>query len=171
MSFEGGIGSYYTFQDYPDDRFELRLWQGAIVRWPELRVAGRHFDLRHRFRLEERWIRDRATGKTDFGLRFRYRLATFIPLNRPTIEPRALYMPLMSEWFSDLGSDVPEFFAARIRLTAGLGYVVSPNWTLELRYTGQRSRDSVAGVFTTTDHIFDFRVRTALRIRELGVFW
>jgi len=26
-------------------------------------------------------------------------------------------------------------------------------------------------MFTTTDHIFDLRVRTSLRIRELGLFW
>ncbi len=171
VSFEGGIGGYYTFQNKPDDRFELRLWQGAVVRWPQWRLVRRQFDLRHRFRLEQRWIRARGTGQTDFGVRFRYRLATFIPLNRPTIEDEAFYVPLMSEWFSDLGSEVSEFFAARLRLTTGLGYVLSPNWTLELRYTVQRSRDKVSNVFTTTDHIFDFRVRTALRIRELGLFW
>jgi hypothetical protein len=171
VSFEGGIGGYYTFQDNPDDRFELRLWQGAVVRWPQWRLVRRQFDLRHRFRLEQRWIRDRDTGQTDFGLRFRYRLATFIPLNRMTIEDHAIYVPLMSEWFSDLGSAVSEFFAARLRLTTGLGYVVSPNWTLEFRYTAQRSRDEVSNIFTTTDHIFDFRIRTALRIRELGLFW
>ena len=171
VTFEGGIGGYYTFQDNPDDRLELRLWQGTVVRWPEWSLARRQFDLRHRLRFEQRWIRDKETGRTDFGLRLRYRLATFIPLNRRTIEERAFFVPLMSEWFTDLGTDVPELFAARLRLTAGLGYVLSPNWTLELRYTAQRSRDAVADIFVTTDHIFEFRIRTALRIRELGLFW
>ena len=171
VSFEGGTGAYYTVRDRADDRTEFRLWQGAVVRWPQWRFARRRFDLRHRFRLEQRWTRDRGTGRTDFGMRFRYRVATFVPLNRPTIEDGALYIPLMTEWFSDLGGDVPEFFAARVRLTTGLGIVVSPNWTLELRYTGQRSRDAVSDTFTTTDHIFDLRIRTAVRIRELGLFW
>lgn len=171
VSFEGGAGGYYTLQEKPADRTELRLWQGTVVRWPEWRFARRRFDLRHRFRFEERWVRYRGRDNTDFGVRFRYRLATFIPLNRPTIEDEAFYVPLMSEWFGDLGSEVPEFFAARLRLTTGLGYVLSPNWSLELRYTAQRSRDTVAEIFTTTDHIFDLRVRTSLRIRELGLFW
>lgn len=167
VSFEGGIGSYYTFSDKVTDLFELRSYQGAIVFWPMTMLAGRELDLRHRFRLEQRWINQRNTGETDFGWRFRYRLATFIPLNSSTIGDKSWYLPLMGEAFSDLGGDTPEFFAARLRLTAGLGYVISGNWTLELRYTAQKSRDTVLDRFTTTDHIFDLRIRTAVRIRDM----
>ena len=76
----------------------------------------------------------------------------------------------MGEAFADLGGETAELFAARLRLTVGLGYVISGNWTLELRYTAQKSRDTVLDRFTTTDHIFDLRVRTALRIRDLGKY-
>ena len=169
VSFEGGLGGYYTFREDPDDLAELRAWQGVIVYWPRITIAKRPFDVRHRFRLEQRWLRDRDLGTTEFSVRFRYRLASFIPLNRPTIEERALYLPLMGEWFWDVGGDeASEFFAARLRLSTGLGYVLSKNWTLEFRYTAQKSRDTVEDQFTTTDHIFDFRVRTSVRIRDLG---
>jgi hypothetical protein len=147
--------------------FELRTWQGAIVFWPMTTLVGRELDLRHRFRLEQRWIDQKGTGETDFSWRFRYRLATFIPLNKRVIEDKAWYLPLMGEAFSDLGSDTSEFFAARLRLTAGLGYVFSKNWTLEFRYTAQKSRDTVTDSFATNDHILDLRIRTAVRIRDL----
>ena len=167
VSFEGGIGGYYTFAENLSDQLELRAWQGAIVFWPVTRLLGREFDLRHRFRLEQRWIELRNLNETDFGFRFRYRLATFIPLNRSVIDNKAWYVPLMGEAFADLGGDTPEFFAARLRLTVGLGYVVSDNWTLEFRYTAQKSRDTVTERFTTTDNIFDLRIRTAVRIRDM----
>ena len=167
VSFEGGIGGYYTFSENLTDQFELRAWQGAIVFWPVAKLFGREADLRHRFRLEQRWINLRDLDDTEFGVRFRYRLATFIPLNRPAIESKAWYIPLMGEGFADLGGDSPEFFAARLRLTAGVGHVLSDNWTLEFRYTAQKSRDTVLDRFTTTDSIFDFRVRTAVPIKDL----
>lgn len=167
VTFEGGIGGYYTFAENLTDQLELRAWQGVIVLWPITKLLGRELDLRHRFRLEQRWINQRDLDATDFDLRLRYRLATFIPLNRAAIETRAWYVPLMGEGFADLGGDAPELFAARLRLTTGLGYVLSDNWTFELRYTAQRSRGTVAERFATTDHIFDLRIRTAVRIRDM----
>ena len=66
-----------------------------------------------------------------------------------------------------MGGDSPEFFAARLRLSAGVGHVLSDNWTLEFRYTAQKSRGTVLDRFTTTDNIFDLRVRTAVPIKNL----
>lgn len=167
VAFEAAIAGYYTFSDNVTDVFELRTWQGVFVFWPTIKLARRALDVQHRFRLEQRWVDLRDLGETDFGFRFRYRVATFIPLNRPTIEPKTWYVPLMGEAFGDPGDDSPSFFAERLRLTAGVGYVLSGNWTLEFRYVAQKSRDTVLDRFTTTDHIFDLRIRTSLRIRDL----
>jgi hypothetical protein len=167
VTFDGGIGGYYTFSDNLTDLLELRTWQSAVFFWPRSTLAGRRFDLRHRFRLEQRWVSQQDTGEKDFGLRLRYRLATFFPLNRPTIEKKAWYMPLMGEAFANLGGDSPDYFAERLRLSIGLGHVLSDNWTLEFRYTAQKSRDTVVGRFQTTDHILDLRIRTAVRLRDM----
>ena len=167
VAFDCGIGGYYTFSEDLSDLFELRTWQGAIVFWPKGRVGARVLYIRHRLRLEQRWTDPRDSGETDFGLRSRYRLAAFIPLNRPTIGEKAWYVPLMGEAFGDLGGDAPDYFAERLRLTVGLGYVLSSNWTLEFRYTAQKARDTVLNRFTTTDHIFDLRIRTAVPLRDL----
>lgn len=167
LAFDLGIGGYYTFSGDLEDLLEVRSWQSAIFFWPKGRLAGREIDVRHRFRLEQRWIDHRDSGDTDFGLRSRYRLAAFIPLNQPTIGEKAWYVPLMGEAFGDLGGDAPDYFAERLRLTVGLGYVLSSNWTLEFRYTAQKSKDTVLDRFITTDHIFDLRIRTAVPLRDL----
>jgi hypothetical protein len=167
VTFDGGIGGYYTFSDSLSDLFELRTWQSAVLFWPTTSLAGRQFDLRHRFRLEQRWTWQQETSENDFGFRLRYRLATFFPINRPEIETRAWYVPLMGEAFADLGGDSPDYFAERLRLSIGLGHVLSDNWTLEFRYTAQKSRDTVVGRFQTTDHILDLRIRTAVRLRDM----
>jgi hypothetical protein len=61
--------------------------------------------------------------------------------------------------------------ADTLRVTTGLGYVKGDNWTYELRYTGQKSRNTVSGEFEKTDHILDLRIRTSIRLRELGRNW
>ena len=170
ISFEAGLGAYYGLQEPQSDLFELRPWQSVVVRWPEFKLPQREFGLQHRVRFEQRWLR-RSGADTEFGTRLRYRLTTGIPLNSPTIEVRTLYLPLGAEWFHDIGDDTSEFFAARARSSAGLAYVLSDNWSLEFRYTAQRSHDTILNRFTTTDHIFDLRIRTTLRLRDLGTPW
>jgi len=48
----------------------------------------------------------------------------------------------------------------------GVSLAALPVWAQDLEES-----DTVADIFTTTDHIFDLRVRTSLRIRELGLLW
>ena len=171
VNLEGGLGGYYSFQDPARDVFELRTWQGVVLRWPEVRLPRRHFPLNHRLRLEQRWIDTAGDSGTNFGMRLRYRLAIGIPLNGPEIEEKTYYLPLATEFFYDLRDDTEEPFAARARVTAGLGYVIGKNWAVELRYTGQRTRDTLTDTFETTDHILDLRIRTTLRIRDLSMPW
>ena len=61
--------------------------------------------------------------------------------------------------------------ADTLRVTTGLGYVKGDNWTYELRYTGQKSRNTVSGEFERTDHILDLRIRTSIKLRDLGSNW
>ena len=170
VSLEAGLGGYYGLQGSQGDLFELRTWQSAIVPWPKFKLPHREFGLRHRLRFEQRWFR-RSGGDSEFGTRLRYRLAADIPLNSPTIEVKTIYLPLATEFFHDIGDDTSEFLAARARATAGLGYVMSDSWSLEFRYTAQRSHDTILNRFKTTDHIFDLRIRTTIRFRDLGRLW
>ncbi len=171
FSFEAGLGGYYTSVKELGNLFEFRTWQGTLVRWPLVKMPKRQFALRHRLRLEQRWLDESGTSGTEFGLRLRYRLGTGIPLNSSTIEAKTLYLPLGGELFYDIGDETAELLATRVRLGTGLGYVLSDNWALEFRYMVQRSRDTILDQFTITDHIIDLRIRTTLRIRDLGTPW
>jgi hypothetical protein len=160
----GGLGLYQTFQPEFENTFEVRLWQQATMYWPDVHGPWRRFVLTHRLKLEERF-----SHATDWGLalRFRYRLATSIPLNTHDLETRSFFLPLSVELFADVGEEVPEFFAATNRLSAGIGYVMSERWTLDLRYVRQSSRDTLTDTFDTTDHIIYFSARTSVRIKDL----
>lgn len=166
LSLEAGAGAFYTHEkrDEVADAIEIRPWQGVRVRWPSVN-APRRIVLTHFFRLEQRiLVRE---GDADFDLRFRYRLGTSIPLNAPTITKKTLYLPLSAEGFANGKGDLEEVFADRLRVTAGLGYVLNDNWGFELTYTAQKSRNTTEMNFTTTDHIVRFRASTTVRIRDL----
>lgn len=171
LSFEVGLGGYYTSQEQRGNLFEIRTWLGARALWPEMRSTKRRFSLRHLLRFEQRWLDRSGESGTEFGLRLRYRIGVGIPLNSSVIGAKTLYLPLGGEIFYDIGDETAEFLAARVRLGTGLGYVFGDNWALEFRYMAQRSRDTILNQFTITDHIFDLRIRTTLRIRDLGTPW
>lgn len=166
LSLEGGLGGFYTYERDEDieDTLELRPWQGARVSWPTFN-RGRRIALTHLARLEERIV-SRA-GEIALDVRFRYRLSTSIPLNKPTVQTRALYVPLSIEGFVSPSGNIEETFANRLRITAGLGWVASPNWTFRLAYIAQKSRSTVGVGFETSDHIVRFSVITTVRLKDL----
>ena len=164
LRFEGGLGLYYT--DRPDltDTLETRLWQAATVDWPNGPRGMKRFTLHHRFRLEERF---RKTEDWSFALRFRYRLAISLPLNHSSVGPRTFYLPLKAEFFFPLGDDIEKLFAKQARYTAGVGYVFSKSWTIELRFAQQRLRDTIDADIRVTDHLVQLRVKSSFRIADL----
>ena len=161
---EGALGLYYTWRPAVNDFFEIRLWQAITLDWPDSLGKWRRFVFSHRLMVEERF--SRATD-WDFAMRFRYRLATAYPINKYSLEPGAFYAPLNVEFFATPGEDIQEFFSEEARVTAGLGYVLNKTWSVELRYTRQRSRDTITDAVRTTDNIIDVRFRTSIRIRDL----
>ena len=148
-----------------EDLFELRLWQAATLDWPDSLGKWRRFVFSHRLMLEERFTK---TTDWESTVRLRYRFATTYPINKYSLEPGAFYAPLNVEFFYTPGDDdVQELFSEQARVTAGLGYVLNQTWSVELRYTRQRSRDTITEEIHTTDNIFDLRFRTSIRIRDL----
>jgi hypothetical protein len=160
---DGGVGLYYTYQPEDEDTFEFRLWQGATAFWPDI-PGVRRLVFTHRLRLEERFT---DIGGGEFAMRLRYRLDTKIPINKHTVEPGAFYLPLAAEFFADLTGEVTEFFGDESRLSVGLGYVMSKNWTFDLRFQQQRSRSTGEEDFTRSGNVIDFMVKSSFGIRDL----
>ena len=65
----GGIGSFLTWNEEIEDRWELRPWQGVTAVWPRL-----PFELQHVLRLEQRFDFNTDTWSSKNSLRLRYRL-------------------------------------------------------------------------------------------------
>jgi len=162
---EGGLGYYYIHRDEAPNSDEVRFWQSGTLDWPESLGHVRRFVLHHRFRIEERFQNNEDDWS--FALRFRYRLAFAFAFNRYTVEPGAFYCPAKIELYIPLGEDAEEVITQQVRFTAGIGYVFSQDWRAELRYAWQQSRDTIGQDLQFGKHFIEFRVATAIRIKDL----
>ncbi|WP_400190471.1 DUF2490 domain-containing protein [Hymenobacter sp. B81] len=125
-------GGRYATRDYRDWRagplnVERRLW-GQIV----LSQQSSRLKLEHRYRVEQRWFRYRADSSSH-RLRLRYRLNAFLPLNRPTIGPKTVFLSVYDELF--LNPDGPVF--ERNRVYGGVGYQLDTHWTVQVGWVHQ----------------------------------
>jgi hypothetical protein len=99
---------------------------------------GERIYLRHRLRLEQRWVEDQ-----DFRNRARYALFMDIPLNRTRLEAGAWYLAVYNELFLNLERDIGggrtvEVFD-RDRLYGALGYAVTDSLKIQAGYMHQYS--------------------------------
>lgn len=86
-----------------------------------------NFFVQHRYRIEERFLTD------DFKLRFRYFLSINKPLNKPALEPNAVYLSAYNEIF--LSDQSPVF--DRNRLYGGIGYCINKYFRVETGFMSQ----------------------------------
>lgn len=101
---------------------EHRIYQQFITR----QNFGRVF-LQHRYRIEERFLKD------DFQVRFRYLLGINIPLNNKTMTDKTLYVSAYNEIFINAESPVFD----RNRLYGALGYNINKNFKVEVGFMAQ----------------------------------
>lgn len=121
---------------------ENRIYQEALLRQGIGRVR-----LTHRFRYEQRFIRDR-----DF--RTRYRLAIFIntPLNQKSMAKNAVYLALYNEVFIN-GQKInggPIF--DRNRVYAAVGYMLGDKLGLQAGYMSQILESNTKGQLQLSLH-------------------
>ncbi|MDH5604085.1 MAG: DUF2490 domain-containing protein, partial [Cyclobacteriaceae bacterium] len=78
---------YESAQTNPESE-EHRVWQQLIM---NNKLGKTKFE--HRYRTEQRWVNG------EYKNRLRYRLMMFIPLNKPSVEPGALFLGFYDEIF------------------------------------------------------------------------
>lgn len=130
---------YTEAQDDPNHPFvENRIYQEMLL----LQSLGSS-RLRHRFRLEERFIEGQ-----DFRGRFRYCLFAELPLTARGFARKGTYLALYDEVFLNIakGGSVKVF--DRNRAYAGLGYKFTDNTGSQLGYMRQN-----VGKMTGTNHV------------------
>ncbi len=113
--------SFFLYQNEgkPDTSFtENRLFQDIDLRQEIGRIA-----IRHRYRIEERFIENQS-----FALRLRYAIFINIPLNHDRIVAQTFYIPIWNEVFVNaIGTPFD-----RDWLYAGLGYQVVENFGIQI---------------------------------------
>jgi hypothetical protein len=117
------------------------------------------FKIDHRFRFEERFIQKHTKngtevvdlGYTDKRIRFRYRFMARVPLNKPTIEAKAIFVGVYDEVFLSRGKEVKIKQPDQNRIFAGLGYQVNKDlnilggflYQLNIKATGLKQENNV----------------------------
>lgn len=149
----GGVGFFLTSEEDNYNTFELRPYQGLRLNWPQIW----HMNFKHRALIEERMLWNNEE-EFDPNLRFRYRLKTKVPLNKPSITYKTIYLPLSYEVFINGGKEEVEKFQNRNRAMLGLGYVFSEKWIFEFEVTMQSSRSTETDDLSLSDRIFRFKL-------------
>ncbi len=128
---------------------ENRIYQQFTTHQP---VLGTRFE--HRYRLEERWLKQTVSGETDFSLRVRYRLQVTVPLNRDAMGAGVWFLNFYDEIFVTF--DDPRVFDQN-RLYGAAGYQFTSLSNLQLGFLWQaREREDFYRLQIFYTHNFDF---------------
>ncbi|MEN1783790.1 MAG: DUF2490 domain-containing protein [Bacteroidota bacterium] len=85
----------------------------------------------HRIRIEHRWTQGFAeNSEYIFRNRWRYMFRAKIPLNSHKLKPKTLYVSPESELIMQSGKEVVGSVMEDLRLTATLGYILTPRLTI-----------------------------------------
>ncbi len=131
-----GYGFFYTTPS-PDNKTantvsENRAWQQVI-----LRHRTKVLFMEHRYRLEQRFIKNVTQDKFTYDTRIRYRFQAIIPLYSLSPHLRHFFVSGNNEIFVNIGRGVSGEIFDRNRLYGGLGYQVSPNLNFQVGYMNQ----------------------------------
>ena len=116
---------YESAQTNPESE-EHRVWQQLIM---NNKLGKTKFE--HRYRTEQRWVNG------EYKNRLRYRLMMFIPLNKPSVEPGALFLGFYDEIFVNTKNT----FFDRNRLYGALGYQINQLTGIQLGLLHQQVND------------------------------
>ncbi len=140
-------GGYTSFQSYRYGAYaevpgraepENRLYEDLTLQ-DQLGRLG----LKHRVRLEQRWLGSRAPSgegpvqQWEYQNRVRYQLAATYPLQGPTIDDNEWYLAGFDEIFIGFGQNVGLNVFNQNRLSGGVGLQLSSNAKAELNYLYQ----------------------------------
>lgn len=131
-----GYGFFYTSptNKYVGGSFvkENRIWQQAITRH-----KTRAIFMEHRYRFEQRFIKNITKDASTYDTRIRYRFQAIIPLYSLSPHLRHFFVSANNEIFINLGRKVSGQIFDRNRLYVGFGYQVSPTMNFQVGYMKQ----------------------------------
>lgn len=139
--FEVTGGIVTPFYWAPEDQFsdeeqidkvvnQFRFWQQFLF----IQSMGR-VKIYHQIRTEQRWKRDYLVNSPfELTHRMRYKISTYIPLNKPKLQDKTVFFSGYNELFIQAGKPVLYNYFEDNRLFLGLGYVINENFQLQAGY-------------------------------------
>lgn len=129
-----GFIESYPYGDYPAaGKFpEHRLYQQLQLKGNLARLG-----LSHRYRLEQRWVKQPTTSDYTYLNRARYMLKATLPLAGTTLEPKEFFLAAYDEVFVGFGKQVRQNIFDQNRAYGAVGYRFSNTASLELGYLHQ----------------------------------
>ena len=125
---------------------EHRIYQEAL--YPV--KFGNRIYTNHRFRYEQRFVEGQ-----DLRTRYRYNLFINVPLNKKTLEKKAIYIALYNEIFingqRNIGYNSVEIFD-RNRAYAAIGYVIKNGLSVQLGIMNQTTDNQSKNQFQVSLH-------------------
>ncbi|HAW53158.1 MAG TPA: hypothetical protein DCX54_12655 [Flavobacteriales bacterium] len=154
VSLHAGLGFFYNELTDFKDLLEVRPWEGLKIGWP--RIKG--INVKHYFRLEQRYFIYQENKKDLFLHRMRYQLKCKVPLNKNTVGEKTLYLPLAFEWLGTSDEELQTVWMSQNRMTAGIAYVFNKFWGLEFEYMYWWSRNLPSKSMEPSDQVFRLRL-------------
>jgi len=134
-------GDYPVAESFP----EQRMYEQVL-----LRNAHGPFQMTHRYRLEQRWLRLPEQDTYTYSNRIRYQFRTVLPLAGPmeVLHPNTPYLVASEELFVNFGSNVAsQNIFDQNRAYAGVGYQITQATAVELGYLHQLLAQSNGNVY------------------------
>lgn len=142
---------------------ENRIWQQAVLRHRTYNLF-----LEHRYRLEQRFIKNLDTEQNIFDNRIRYRFQALLPFYNFSPYLRHYFLSTYNELFMNLGREVSGQFFDRNRLYFALGYQLNPRFNLQFGYLNQVI--AVPG-FDRPDVNHNFQMSVVYNMDDLSQFF
>lgn len=131
----------YKNQEKPYDKVvnQFRFWQQALF----IQSVGRA-KVYHQIRTEQRWRRDNYVGSPfELTWRWRYKIATYIPINSAKLQQGTYFASLYNELFIQTGKPVIRNPFEDNRTFVGIGYILNEKVQFQAGYAKSfQQRDS-----------------------------
>lgn len=157
---------YWSAPDRDDDMAtvvpQFRFWEQAALAQAYDRVR-----LYHQFRFEQRWARSFDRGSPfRYSWRWRYKIAAYIPVNRPRMVEGAWFVSVYDEIFLQTGRPIIFNPFEDNRLFVGVGYVVNEFVQVQVGYMWTVRHDGAPNRYEHR-HIPRISVYHTLDLREI----
>ncbi len=131
----GGYGFIHTIPTSGEGGFttiEHRIWEQMILRHRSYNVF-----IEHRYRLEQRFVKNLTKNEYIFDNRIRYRIQALVPMYNISPYLRHFFLAGYNEIFMNLGRELSGQFFDRNRLYFAVGYQINPKFNIQIGYLNQ----------------------------------